>query len=124
MRWKMMNKKQFNAVVDFLKDLGPYSDEQDQLDDATEITKEIENILKKNADEKIVMPKVFDEWYKSNQDETTKRKLIHFYMDATFNASDEMKNLVLWLKGNEKKYDDTKFVMCFEAIIHDYEVEK
>lgn len=46
-----MNQKQFDAVVDLLKDLGPYTDEQEQLEDAKSIATDIDTILKKNANE-------------------------------------------------------------------------
>jgi len=99
-----MNK---NKIMELVNSACAYSEEFSESGKEDSFSKRelVVECIEDELDSKPVMPKVFDDWYKSKQDETTKRELIHFYMDVSFNASDEMKSLAIWLKGNEKNYD-------------------
>jgi len=72
---------------------------------------------------KPVMPKVFDEWYKTVIviEESREYELVGALLNVGANEDDDIDMaLYYWIM----KDMGTRFHMCAEAIIHDYEVEK
>jgi len=89
--------------------------------------------LSKEANSKIIMPKVFDDWYKNDSTygdpNTLKFKIIHFTVMAMWDGKgiESQERLCDWIKKAHKgkyTYDEERFVRCIEAIIHGYKVEK
>lgn len=46
-----MNERQYEAVVDYLKDLSPFDNEEERQEDAESGANAIDDILRDNADE-------------------------------------------------------------------------
>ena len=94
--------------------------------------------LDKEVHPKVLMPKVFDDWYKDQYDRNFNipNKIIENYARifwADFDGNDDLSHkLVLWVA--EYTYDGLSDTLCrqwrekllkgIEAIIHGYEVEK
>lgn len=124
-----MNKDKIMHLVTLMS---ATDDEQQQEDifEAIEIelySDEKYKVAGKKPNSKIVMPKVFDDWYKRavqlkkehpDEDIDFFYGLANVYLDP-FNAEKSWKDIAGWLHG-----DIDKYLKCIDAIRYGYEVEK
>lgn len=95
------------------------------------ILEDIENEL----NEKITMPKVFDDWYKEITAESSDIQgiinLFNSTIDGEYNSYEPERELFDWVHSGEYNrvlgmnlVDENRYRKCLEAILYGYEVEE
>jgi len=115
-------EKQYDAGVNY-----GYEDDMD-----SEVFKDLEMRIyniKKELNSKPVMPKVFNEWHKMELELCScyKDEIINLLETCTtiyVHMSDDEIGLLKWMSSDDPIINDKRFLMCIDAIVNGYEVEK